>query len=751
MKRGKAQWISYIMAGGVRVIFCFFAVVLLGLSLISIQMPDKLQFLNSKWELMTALLAGSITLFCLFYLWMYKGHTVQKLVSQRIPKLNQKKQFVSCIVAGMVVIVLLQLVYIVFLRIELRYDSLEVFEEACNLLKTGQISYWDYFGTNAHQRGTLYMTWGLLKLAQSVGVPSTAYVLYLDLWCMLFVDVTLVMTGFCIWHSRKHKGVLCFLLICLLNPFTYLWCGFYYTTIQCLPFMAMLACVVYIFPRCHKVWHTIVLAFVFALSCYIGKLIRATVLIGLVALAIYVVAGLLNCNKQEEVIRKIKKGSLFAAVFVAVFLCAGGCYNAFDQKMVTIDSKGYERPALFWAAMAAKGDGTWDGNDAEYLAKFPTYEEKQEAAVSLLKSRLSAMDVSGYFELAANKLRVTWAEGNDDAISENASSLSYGTLYDYLLGDRSQFFLVYCQIFRVFTFAMVLVSCFCSFQKQKFDVSDYMKLVVLGGILFHILWEAKRLYSIPFMPFLLILMNDGICIFGEETENTVSAVKHLSKHKVLTWLQGMAALLTVILLVCNFSECTQEKRTRNTFVASQLMERCDIKKGLFGKEAVRQEFFADRPFNTIGVEVRNYSWYYGEENQSVYRLTVTNQMDEMLREAYIYGKDFEDYEFCDTTFEEIVPKKGGELYRFTIEPVKAEGNSYLVFYKKAASAIDPYPWGSYVENGVLMENADLTFRAYQKEDSVLCSETAYFFGGLFLVFVQIFQIYLLSRKKKMPI
>lgn len=756
-KNNPAFWMTCFIRG----LFLVFCVWIFFLTLTSIQMPESMAVFRSKPWLTIILAAGGLTLFSAFCL-LVRSRCLQKKKWERVTA-------IGCAV----LIFLLQLLLIRELRIQLRYDSLEVFEEACRLLKTGEIANWDYFGANAHQRGTLYLTWVLLKTAALFHIPETMYLIYLDLWCMFFVDSCLLAAGWYIYKKWGMERLAVYALACLFHPFTYLWCVFYYTTIQCLPFMSGVLLLVMIAPLCRRGWQKMLLGAVLGIWCFVGGKLRPTVLIALMAWVITWIVRKADWLYRQRKLRKpdgtirsgythrLDKGErpyapvvgIIGAVagFCAAYLCMAQLYAAFDSRMVTIETDAYERPMLFWVAMSAKGDGTWDGNDAEYLAQFQTKEEKTKQAVALLKERLASMGAGEMLALVNNKLRVTWAEGNDDAISENAGSLSYGILYDVTLGDFSGIFLFYCQIFRIFLFACVLLGVVFGVGRESFEDTDYMRLAVLGGILFHIVWEAKRLYSIPFMPFLLVLMIDGIfrtCGFFEASVKEERKTK--GKH-MLTSLLLAAAVLTTLFACSMCGRLTQTQAQTRRYAASQWMERCDIKRGLYMGESVRQEFMADRPFDTIGVQVRNYSWYYGKDNESQYRMTVTDSEDNVLREEIIYGKDFEDYEFCDTSFEPIVPERDGELYRFTIETIYADDISYLVFYKKASDSIDPYPWGGYVENGVSMPQADMTFVVYESGMHPFLDRTDFWFFISSMIFLQFFFILLLTKKEKVPI
>lgn len=760
----------------VRSIFIFLMIWILVLSLTNIQLNDAMSIFRSKPWLTILLASGSVTLFMALFL----------LTKSKIIKSKRLSKIIVLCCAGLIII--LQLICIIKLRIQFRYDSMEVFEEACRLVKTGQIANWDYYGANAHQRGTLYLTWGLLKLAALFHIPETMYVLYLDLWCMVFVDSCLLGAGYYLYKRYGRSIVTIYAVVCLIQPFTYVWCVFYYTTIQCLPFMTLGMLFVLLLPDCNKIRHKILAGVLLGANCYLGYHIRPTILIVLVALIIYIGMQWLNdiCNliaskrmgsPDNDLIavngvfskqfRRWIGNALAVVCFVITFMILGLAYNRLDQRMVTIDTDSYERPMLFWVAMSAKGDGTWDGYDAEQLARFTTKEEKAEYASELLKQRLSALDAKEAFSLISNKLRVTWAEGNDDAISENATSLCYGGLYDVLIGDDSLVFLYFCQIVRIVLLFCVLAGAVITYKTKGFHEMDYMRLAVLGGILFHIIWEAKRLYSLPFMPFLLVLMLDGIWQLknlSEQTANagqckdTANGYNNAVRPKRLKMSTAILPALSMVLIIVWVlgagRQITTGEQAKRHYAASQLMERCDIKRGLLMGESIRQEFMADRAFDTIGIQTRNYSWFYGRENESQYRMTITDSQDNVLRQALIYGKDFEDYEFCDTSFEAIIPKKGGELYRVTIDTVYADDISYLVFYKKASDSIDPYPWGNYVENGVLMDGADMTFRVYEQQNKPLMSLIGLLIFACVHLIIQIIQFFSIkgfSKKTKEPI
>ena len=1146
-KKNPADWIKQ----AVRALFLFFAVWILGLSLGTIQLKESMEAFGKGPWLTIALLGGSLTLFLVFYLFA------------KVRWLQEEKYAGLFILLCIAAIGILQILCIFKLRIRFRYDALEVYEEACRLLKTGQIANWDYFGANPHQRGTLYITWFLLKIAASLHIPESMYMVYLDLWCMICVDSCILGAGFVVGREKGLRVMTLYFFLMLLQPFTYMWCLFHYTTVQCLPFMMLLLLLAGVAPQCRRLNQKILLGVVTGVICFIGNKIRPTVLIVLIAYVLYVglqwirewirkyqmqketeevrqeeewpleqmadpertgqdegaltrsgrkkadgfqkkpirkvirpeqiaepepvekepaakaeaieesepaeeetverktevlkrtekrkpagkepekeeskpeevdeeqieepeqteeetvereaevskrtekrkPAGkepakekstqsgeevgtadpvkdmphaaeyerknkksskkrqvrkeapvesttdgdhpraensqrrgkkrsgkrgrpkaakrdtlermekilnetedgtssvqsekkdnsgkkspkVMSASKRDKTIRKTERlkpfgeladeddirteegldleltvdaeelendfgdvreeifeepdadsdeefagkmqetesvdesegdeaesdeeieeaeaefddeieeveaesddeieeaeaeygdeieeaeaeageeteeprrqnrpkrrsaqekekirmyGNLAAvAAFVLTFLLLSIGYKALDRKMVTIDTSSYERPLLFWVAMSAKGDGTWDGNDAEQLAKFETKEEKEAYTKELIQERLGDLGMREFLGLMSRKLRVTWAEGNDDAISENTDSLQYGKWYDRLLGEDSLVFLYYCQIFRILMFACIAAGTVCAFARRSIQSSDYMRIVLLGGILFHLLWEAKPLYSLPFMPFLLVLMTEGLWQLLEAlgVETAGDRLRSLrggrrNKERISYPVIALSVLAWLCLMIWGFGygqQLLKQERTIRNYTASQAMERCDIKRGLLKTEAVRQEFRADRPFNTIGVQTRNYSWFYGKENESLYRLTVLDSEDQVLRQALIKGSEFEDYEYCDVSFEPVVPQKGGELYRFLIETVKADDISYLVFYKKASDAIDPYPWGDYVENGVPMEQADLTFRVYQKEYGPVMAKK----DLLFLILPQLF-------------
>ena len=74
----------------------------------------------------------------------------------------------------------------------------------------------------------------------------------------------------------------------------------------------------------------------------------------------------------------------------------------------------------------------------------------------------------------------------------------------------------YLSIFNILVFGTTTVSTIYNIKKQKFDYKNIILLLCfLGGFLFHILWETKCIYVIPFYFLLLPYSAEGFTIIFE--------------------------------------------------------------------------------------------------------------------------------------------------------------------------------------------------------------------------------------------
>ena len=123
-----------------------------------------------------------------------------------------------------------------------------------------------------------------------------------------------------------------------------------------------------------------------------------------------------------------------------------------------------------------------------------------------------------------------WADGT--YASRQATLATYGGRRDFFVslyeGALSRYYIGYCNLYQNFLYLGTL-GCFVSLwreQRKKGSAPPlYLYLgfiAVVGGFLFHILWEANSRYIFPYSLLLLPYAAKGICDLTALINNTFS-------------------------------------------------------------------------------------------------------------------------------------------------------------------------------------------------------------------------------------
>lgn len=100
-------------------------------------------------------------------------------------------------------------------------------------------------------------------------------------------------------------------------------------------------------------------------------------------------------------------------------------------------------------------------------------------------------------------------------------------LIGILHGEEHKVLIRFLDIMQITIFTMSMISVIASFKNKAYDNKNFILLITfLGGFLFHILWETKSIYVVPFYIMLLPSAADGI-------ENTNIFIKNITSKLFL--------------------------------------------------------------------------------------------------------------------------------------------------------------------------------------------------------------------------
>ena len=196
-----------------------------------------------------------------------------------------------------------------------------------------------------------------------------------------------------------------------------------------------------------------------------------------------------------------------------------------------------------------------DGKNVEMLYPENNFdaEATSQASKQIIKQRLKEFRNSPekIREFYIDKIASTWiepafqtlwwaepAEEFKNLEENNPEYIEYlsnnGVLLDIFHGERQMKLLKYLDVVEITVFAMSLLSVLVSIKNNTLDYKKItLLLIFVGGFLFHIIWETKCIYVIPYYIMLLPSSADGIDKLGNTIINIFIKIKDKIKNNLL--------------------------------------------------------------------------------------------------------------------------------------------------------------------------------------------------------------------------
>lgn len=599
---------------------------------------------------------------------------------------RDEKQLKKAALILLLIYFFLQLAYLSAMKVGLRYDALKTLDEAVSACKTGLVSaeHLDgYFARYTNNYPILFLTIALLKLFRLFGIAGEQYgngVTLLGIVNIVMIDFGIYFGWKLVGKIKGQKTAFLSLLFAVCNPVFFIWTPFYYTnTVSMGLMMAGLYGCWLLFEkesRSFGRWKDWLTAFLCGMALWAGCSIRATVFITVIALTAYFV--LKKAEKKEELITK-----LFFLFLGALFVAAAG--KTAEKKYISFETRDTAFPPVHWIAMGAGGQGVYNIVDEYYTMGFETKEEKVKGDVALLKERIGQLGAAGCGKLMLDKLRLTWSDGSGGYLSELGVSQSYLSVHKYFLGGKSDFLGAYGAVFHSFSLILTAVSAFLYIRKKNIDFFYIASLNLLGGFLFHMLWEAGTIYSIGFMTLFPLSMIGGF-------EYLEEAIRRKSGKKAAYFWIVPAAGLLLLFMVKNRVFCRQGYIT-NEATVNQFLYQCDETEQLLENELYVQTFMGDKCFNRLGIQVKN---QLGESNSATYHVMLLDDKKKILAEQEIRGGEITGYQFVTLSFDPIDGGNAEGCFYVIVEKTGGSSGEGLTFLSYQTGNYDAYKKGELI-------------------------------------------------------
>lgn len=621
-------------------------------------------------------------------------------IYRMLSKLSRKTIYLFTILAAFSCIAV-QYFLLIYLKPVLRYDHLRVFEQALAIFRTGELSLTDaggYFGQYPFNIPITLFHYFLLNIIKFFKIPEAYYMLTLQCTYTFFIDLGLFFACRIIHILHSYRAAALFAFLCFLNPAFYFCGAGCYTTTLMLPLLTgNILLLLYGLKEDQPVKKLCYFFLSGAFLVFSCKL-RLTVLITLIALAGYLMVHIPN-RFTHAVSRKS-----VCILLLSFGLGAGSCYlgcMALEHTYVKGDYSDTQLPPSYYFMFAANPDtrGTFNEKDHELIVQYPTLKEKNEISKKILKERLLDYGPSGILSLAKHKIALTWSDGTEDYSDFWGTVRNYGRLHSYTAGAYSDFCALYFHMYHVCMLGMLLIFTVSLFGKRCDTPFYIIPLNLLGAFLFHILWESNHIYSLSFLPLILMMAEEGIRLTARKTKDSCP---RLSKAPAV-----LCTGILILILFTGYNAVFQTEFERTEPAIVQDMSTKDEIKPLLSGESITQTFRTDRPFTHVGVKVFNFS---GDSNTSLYQMELLDPSGKMMDQRTFWGSEVMNKDYCYLQLGPIFPP-GETEYTIRITAKSADMDNNLSFLYYHSKDFDIYPDG-HMGGANVNDNSDLTFQVF---------------------------------------
>lgn len=351
------------------------------------------------------------------------------------------------------------------------------------------------------------------------GMPAGYYRLALQglnlLWLLLSYHALIQLSWHLFQSRRVQKITTVLLLFCLPPVFT---CTFLYGNI---PGFALGMAALWMFAafmRQRQLWQGLLCA----LFLGFAVAVKLNLLIFFVAVVIVWVLDLLQN-------RSIKSVICLMLTVASVLAIGRAPQHVYEQRSGKDFGEGI--PMIAWMAMGMceghAGPGWYkeDHTVSFFMESDMDTEATAEHAKQIIKERAAYFSENPGQGLAffSEKLRSQWNEPTYESLWINQVQQSYGQkgiLYEWFCNVGERHTAGYMNQYQQLIFLGTLLS--CVFLWLRRDIRQCLPaLVILGGILYHLLFEAKSQYALSYFILMIPLAAYGFCGLFKSTEGHI--------------------------------------------------------------------------------------------------------------------------------------------------------------------------------------------------------------------------------------
>ncbi|MBR1627671.1 MAG: hypothetical protein IJ679_00190, partial [Lachnospiraceae bacterium] len=580
----------------------------------------------------------------------------------------------------------------------------------------------------------IYTTSLLLRLFGALGIEEVVR------WLQGINAFAMLLGVFLTWLFAKESfGIQSanrVLLLLALNPLFYGFTFWYYSNSLSIPIMMAIPCVGLVLYRNirriassspdnvsqKKAWLKVALCgAALGLLVFLGFEVRPTAVFPFIAL---VVMAFFLLSKRPCIFPVIAAAVPFFLALALSFAAFLSVRNARFGDLLP-----HNRPITYWLSMGSHGNGNKSSKeDALFVKSLSNEDDKARLCLERALENYKENGICGTVDLWARKTAYTWSDGFGQISRRIVAGETESSLLSFFAGPNVGLFTLYCQAYRFTTVAGAFLFCVDSWHRRRRETHNAMLITLLGGVVFYMLWEARGVYSAPFIPALLLLAEAG---FDLRFQNQTWFVRSGRVHKTPLFCCAMTAVFVGMMFysACNTPVAVSHYRIytkgklRHYHIISEdgilpetagvlMNSRSEIEDEELGfsvddaipqaeiealtdhlPRTIEQDFYVQKAFNRLTIAA------FAPQTKgevSDYRILLSADSGKTLYETTITGEDVEDGSL-KLDFEPI-GFDGNEHYRLRIERLSPDKQGIVFFSKYDSYALGAYD-GTLVVDG----------------------------------------------------
>lgn len=316
----------------------------------------------------------------------------------------------------------------------------------------------------------------------------------------------------------NKKAIMISIILLITTPF-YLYAAIYYTDTLS---MFMMLAIAYTFllakqVKLEKKIKKICMYLLLGIITFIAMKIKITTMFIVIAYFIYAVFN----GKSKDNLKYLLYTVIAFIVVMMMFNIVVNNKILYDKKL----SSDLKMPISQWISMGLKGNGGFDQEAYDFIHQYSNCDEKDKAAKGRIKEQLANYDANTFIKHINEKLKYTWTDGTYFAPEKlRREPVNQNALHELVLasGKNNKVYKYIPQVMHMSMLVFILIGAVGILKRKDFSNKNViLYILMLGFILFLMIWENRSRYILTGVPFFMMAMLEGIENISTKEESNV--------------------------------------------------------------------------------------------------------------------------------------------------------------------------------------------------------------------------------------